>query len=79
LRGYEIKIPCFIVIFTFVPGVFEFDHSKFQMTICPKHRDEFGIDGAAGKCYVKFPWLWPPIMLKREGGKKGRFVLGSQS
>ena len=37
------------------------------------------LDGAAGKCYVKFPWLWPPIMLEREGGKKGRFVLRSQS
>ena len=42
-KGIGNKNSIFIVIFTFVPGVFEFDFSKFQITICPKHRDEFSI------------------------------------
>ena len=31
------------VISIFVPDVFKFDASSFQMLICPKHRDDFGI------------------------------------
>ena len=54
------------VISNFVPDVFEFDASSFEMLICPKHRDDFG------KSYVKFPWLSHPIMSPREERKEGR-------
>ena len=43
LKGIGNKNSLFYRHFHLVPGVCEFDHSKFQMTICLKHRDEFGI------------------------------------
>ena len=60
-----------------VPGVFEFDDSSFQMSISTA--TILVSDGAAGKSYVKFPWLSHPIMSPREEGKKGRFLLHSPS
>ena len=59
------------VIAIFVPDVFEFDASSFQMLICPKHRDDFGIGWRCRKSCVKFPWLSHPIMSPREERKKG--------
>ena len=58
-----------------VPGVFEFKDSSFQMSISTA--TILVSDGAAGKSYVKFPWLSHPIMSPREEGKKGRFLLHS--
>ena len=61
---------CFIVIFTFVPGVFEFDHSKFQMTICPKHRDEFGIGWRCRQMLCKVPLALAPHHVKKRRRKE---------
>ena len=41
LKGIGNRNSLFYRHFHLVPGVFEFDHSKFQMTICLKHRDDF--------------------------------------
>ena len=32
-------------------------------------------DGAAGKCYVKFPWLWPPHHVKKRRRKESTLSL----
>lgn len=60
----------FIVIFTFVPGVFEFDYSKFQMTICPKHRDEFGIGWRCRQMLCKVPFALAPHHVKKRRRKE---------
>ena len=59
------------VISIFVPDVFEFDASSFQMLICQSTAMILVSDGAAGKSCVKFPWLSHPIMSPREERKKG--------
>ena len=57
LKGIGNKNSLFYRHFHLVPGVFEFDHSKFQMTIYLKHRDEFGLGWRIAR---ESPWRVAP-------------------
>ena len=69
-KGIGNKKSIFIVIFTFVSGVFEFDLSKFQITICPKHRDEFSIGWHCRKMLCKVPLALAPHNIKKRRRKE---------
>ena len=61
-----------------VPGVFEFDDSSFQMSICPKHRDDFGIGWRCQQKLCKVPLaLAPHHVTKRR--RKERTLSFAQS
>ena len=49
-----------VVIFIFVLGVFDFVDSSFRMSICPKHRDDFGIGWRCRQKLCRVPLALAP-------------------
>ena len=63
------------VISIFVPGVFEFDASSFQMLIFPKHRDHFGIRWRCRQKLCKVPLALAPHHVTRRRRKERTLTL----
>lgn len=51
-------ISCFIIIIIIVKGVFEVKDALLGLTICPRHREQFGIRWRSNKKNCACPCEW---------------------
>ena len=51
-------IVCHSLVYYYLAGVFDIDKSHLKLTICPKHRDLFGVRWRSNKTNCTAPSSW---------------------
>lgn len=59
-------------------GIFEIEESHRHLTICPWHRDEFGIRWLCNKKHCLLPAEWAPHHGTKRKGDRGITLIQSQ-
>lgn len=68
----QVMIQLLVSVFHFhLTGVFDIDNSHLQLTICPRHRDSFGVRWRCNKRNCTAPISWCSHPTKAVRGERG--------